>query len=343
MLKFTSDPRDLRKLLGQYELASIPIDEEARKYLCKVVINIVADNSQGKRVYSKNLFWQLICLCGYIKIDQDAFESLLVGINKFANVEALDRYYQEITHLLIAANQENLLSKKAKETIENILKKDLEQIAKEKNPSSHVELTQELASCCDNIDNNFESEINDLINNQKIDTVVDIYQCCSEEIQKKIREIQGIDDLVPTVKGYINYLMLVQKNIVTMKEDANNQIIKWLKKQQKNKKHAKDINDVILAYCNLILVNPQAIKDKEKIVRIIKDSTSEISKWLTDVDGFDYSAFELNWLSQCYGGLLAKLAEKPIVRENVAKEVKKQFLNKTLDDQILKIYMKYFV
>lgn len=343
MLKFTSDPKDLRKLLDQYELASIQIDEEGRKYLCKIIPNLVADNSQEKRVYSKNLFWQLICLCGYIKIDQDTFESLLVGINKFADVEALDRYYQEITHLLIAANQGNLLSKKAKETIENILKKDLEQIAKEKNPSSHVELTQELASCCDNIDNNFESEINDLINNQKIDIVVDIYQCCSEKIQKKICEIQGIDDLVPTVKGYINYLMLVQENIVTMKEDANNQIIKWLKKQQKNKKHAKDVNDVILAYCNLILVNPQAIKDKEKIVRIIKDSTSGISKWLTDVDGFDYSAFELNWLSQCYGGLLAKLSEKPIVRENVAKEVKKQFLNKTLDDQILKIYMKYFV
>ncbi len=149
--------------------------------------------------------------------------------------------------------------------------------------------------------------------------------------------------MVPTAKGYINYLMLVQKNIVAMKEDANNQIINWLKKHQKNKKYAEDVKDVVLAYCNLILVNHQAIKDKEKIVRIIKDSPSGISKWLTDVDGFDYSAFDLNWLSKCYGGLLAKLAEKPIVRENVAKEVKKQFLSRTLDNQILKIYMQYFV
>ncbi len=150
--------------------------------MCKIIPNLVADNSQGKRVYSKNLFWQLICLCGYIKIDQDTFESLLVGIDKFANFKALDRYWREINHLLIAANQENLLSKKAKETIKNILKKDLEQIAKEKDPSSHVVLTQELASCCDKVDDSFESEINSLTNNRKIDTLVDIYQYCSKTI-----------------------------------------------------------------------------------------------------------------------------------------------------------------
>lgn len=343
MLRFTSDPRDLRKLLDQYELASIQIDKASRKYLCKIIPNLVADNSQGKRVYSKNLFWQLICLCGYIKIDRDIFELLLEGIDKCANFKALDRYRQEINHLLIAASQEDLLSKKAKETIKNILKKDLEQIAKEKNPSSHVELTQELVSCCDKVDDSFESEVNSLTNNRKIDTLVDIYQYCSKKIQKKICKTPGISDLMCTPEGYARYLGMVQNNIINMKKADNDQIINWLKKQSKNKKYANDINDVILAYCNLILVNPQAIKDKEKVVRIIKDSTSGISKWLTDVDGFDYSTFDLNWLLRCSGGLLISLAKKPIVRKNVAKEVKRQFLSRTLDDQILKIYMKYFV
>lgn len=340
MLRFTSDPRDLRKLLDQYELASIQIDKAARKYLCKIIPNLVADNIQGKRVYSKNLFWQLICLCGYIKIDRDIFELLLEGIDKFTNFRAFDRYWREINHLLIAANQENLWSKKAKDTIKNILKKDLEQIAKEKEPSSHVKLTQGLASCCDNIDNGFESEISSLTNNRKIDTLVDIYQYCSKKIQKTIRETPGISDLVCTPAGYARYLGMVHNNIINMKKADNDQIIEWLKKKPKD---SDDEERVALAYCNLMLANPQAIKDKEKINNVIKESSSEIIKWLIDVKGFDYSTFDLNWLLSCSGGLLISLAEKPIVHENVAKEVKKQFLNKTLDDQILKIYMKYFV
>lgn len=69
------------------------------------------------------------------------------------------------------------------------------------------------------------------------------------------------------------------------------------------------------------MVNPQTVKDKEKVVKAIKESSIEISKWLVDVDEYDYNNFDLNWLSRCSGGLLKKLAEKPIVRENVAEKV----------------------
>ncbi|MCD5448235.1 hypothetical protein LOB72_05655 [Lactobacillus delbrueckii subsp. lactis] len=140
------------------------------------------------------------------------------------------------------------------------------------------------------------------------------------------------------------YLKMVQNNIIKMKKADNDKIISWLKKQQEDKKYVNDEEEnVTLAYCNLILINPQAVKDKEKIVEVIKKSSSEISKWVIDVDGFDYSSFNLNWLLGCSGGLLKVLARKPIVRKNVAQEVKKQFLNRTLDEPILKIYMKYFV
>ncbi|MFK5586452.1 SIR2 family protein [Lactobacillus delbrueckii] len=344
MLRFTSDPQELRKILDQYDLASIKIDEEARKYLYNIIPNLVTDNKQGNRIYSKNLFWQLICLCGYIKIDQEVFESLLVGIDKLTDFKVFDRHWREIDCLLIAANQESLLSKKTKEIIKNILKKDLEQIAKENDPSSHEKLTQQLLECYDKVDISFTSEIKALIDNKKINIVVDVYQFCSKKIQKIIREAPEISDLVPTPTEYAMYLKMVQNNIIKMKKADNDKIISWLKKQQEDKKYVNDEEEnVTLAYCNLILINPQAVKDKEKIVEVIKKSSSEISKWVIDVDGFDYSSFNLNWLLGCSGGLLKVLARKPIVRKNVAQEVKKQFLNRTLDEPILKIYMKYFV
>ncbi|MCD5461900.1 SIR2 family protein [Lactobacillus delbrueckii subsp. bulgaricus] len=344
MLRFTSDPQELRKILDQYDLASIKIDEEARKYLYNIIPNLVTDNKQGNRIYSKNLFWQLICLCGYIKIDQEVFESLLVGIDKLTDFKVFDRHWREIDCLLIAANQESLLSKKTKEIIKNILKKDLEQIAKENDPSSHEKLTQQLLECSDKVDISFTSEIKALIDNKKINIVVDVYQFCSKKIQKIIREAPEISDLVPTPTEYAMYLKMVQNNIIKMKKADNDKIISWLNKQQEDKKYVNDEEEnVTLAYCNLILINPQAVKDKEKIVEVIKKSSSEISKWVIDVDGFDYSSFNLNWLLGCSGGLLKVLARKPIVRKNVAQEVKKQFLNRTLDEPILKIYMKYFV
>lgn len=253
-----------------------------------------------------------------------------------------DRYCNEIVYLLVAAEQGDLLQKNAKETIKEILKKDLELTAKEKDPSSHMKLTQFLASHCGKVDSSLSIEIDDLIRERKIDTLVDIYQWCSKEIQRKIREVQGIGDLVYTPNGYVRYLNLVRENIISMKKDDNAKIINWLKKQQKSQQRVSDEEDVALAYCNLILVNPQAVKDKEKVVKVVKESSIEISKWLVDVDGYDYNNFDLNWLSRCSGELLKKLAEKPIVCESVAKEVKKQFFSRTLDNQELKIYMKYF-
>lgn len=342
MLRFTGDTNDIVKIFRDYDCASIPIDKEANRYLDKIISNLVDNNGQGNKLYSRNLFWQLITICSYVKIDQGIFESLLEGIKKNTTFMNFDSYCNEIVYLLVAAEQGDLLQKNAKETIKEILKRDLELTAKEKNPSSHMKLTQFLASYCGKVNSSFAIEIDDLIRERKIDTLVDIYQWCSKEIRKKIRKVQGIGDLVSTPKGYVRYLNLVRKNIISMKKDDNAKIINWLKKQQKSQQRVSSEEDIALAYCNLILVNPQAVKDKEKVVKVIKESSIEISKWLIDVDGYDYNNFDLNWLSRCSGRLLKKLAEKPIVRENVAKEVKKQFFSRTLDSQELKIYMKYF-
>ena len=200
-----------------------------------------------------------------------------------------------------------------------------------------------MASCCDKVDNSFASEIDSLIDNHKLDVLVDIYRYCSKKIQRKIREAPGIGDLAPNPEGYIRYLQSVQDNIIDMKKADNDQIIDWFKGKQEDKSHVKDDEDeVVLAYCNLILVNPQAARDKEKIKKVIKESRSEICKWLIDVDRFNYKDFDLNWLLGCPGGLLKKLAKKPIVRKNVIQEVKKQFSNGKLKNEILKIYMEYF-
>lgn len=343
LLRFTSDSKELKKYLEEIESASISIDDEAKSYLRKIIPNLSTDNSSKNRLYINNLFWWLIYLCRYIRIDSDIFESLLREIDKVVDFTTFDSHGNEIFNFLGTAEQEHLLSTNAKVMIKKILKKDLAQIASRKDPSSHSNLTQQLASCCDKVDNSFVSEINSLIDNHKLDVLVDIYRYCSKKIQRKIREAPGIGDLAPNPEGYIRYLQSVQDNIIDMKKADNDQIIDCLKGKQEDKSHVKDDEDeVVLAYCNLILVNPQAARDKEKIKKVIKESRSEICKWLIDVDGFNYKAFDLNWLLGCPGGLLKKLAKKPIVRKNVIQEVKKQFSNRTLDNQILKIYMEYF-
>lgn len=321
MLRFTGDTKDIVEIFRDYDFASIPIDKEANRYLNKIIPNLVDNNDQGNKLYSRNLFWQLITICSYVKIDQGIFESLLEGIEKNTTFMNFDRYCNEIVYLLVVAEQGDLLQKNAKKTIKKILKKDLELTAKEKNLSSHIELTRTLASYCGMVDNSLVGEIDELIKERKIDTLVDIYLWCSKKIQKKIREVQGIGDLVSTSNGYVRYLNSVRENIISMKKDDNAQIINWLKEQQKSQQRVSDEEDVALAYCNLILVNPQTVKDKEKVVKAIKESSIEISKWLVDVDEYDYNNFDLNWLSRCSGGLLKKLAEKPIVRENVAEKV----------------------
>lgn len=55
------------------------------------------------------------------------------------------------------------------------------------------------------------------------------------------------------------------------------------------------------------------------------ESDDEMSKWLLDLNEFDYNKFESSWLLLCGDKLLKSIVENPEVKQNIISVYKKQY------------------
>ena len=68
-----------------------------------------------------------------------------------------------------------------------------------------------------------------------------------------------------------------------------------------------------------------------------------MSNWLSNMDDFDYSFFECNWLILCGKDLLHKIADDETARNSILKAYKKQYDNKKVSTTANDIIVKYFL
>lgn len=70
---------------------------------------------------------------------------------------------------------------------------------------------------------------------------------------------------------------------------------------------------------------------------------NEFTKWLVDLERYDYSRFDLTWLKRGYVSLLNKLADNKIVRDSIVSVYKKKYPSEYIDNKTNEIIIKYFV
>jgi hypothetical protein len=85
------------------------------------------------------------------------------------------------------------------------------------------------------------------------------------------------------------------------------------------------------------------INDIELLKSIVRKSDDEMSKWLLDLDGFDYGKFQCKWLTLCHQGLIDLIAGNRIARESIIRVYKEQYGSLTDSTKINDIIIKNFV
>ena len=99
--------------------------------------------------------------------------------------------------------------------------------------------------------------------------------------------------------------------------------------------------DVLQQMINLFLDNK--IIDVELLKNIVGKSDDEMSKWLLDLDNFDYTKFDCSWLTLCQQGLIDLIVANDIARKGILNNYKEQYDTLTDSTKITDIIVRNFI
>ena len=97
------------------------------------------------------------------------------------------------------------------------------------------------------------------------------------------------------------------------------------------------VKELVNLYLNDKLTNIDNLKN------MVYETDDEMSKWLLNLNNFDYNKFECSWLVLCGGRLLKSIAENQEVKQNIISSYKKQYGYLLEADKVNDIIIKYFI
>lgn len=178
-----------------------------------------------------------------------------------------------------------------------------------------------------------------------------IYLQCSENTQRMIRE--WIKNWNPgnSVEDYRTYLVGIQAGAISMSTVQKEKIVKFLKEQETSyvdyrKRGILDSRNQSLVRCILNLVSIAIIgkvEDKTWIIKICKEYQLKLALWLLDMNNEDnWKDFQPEWLNQCDSELLQRIAENKQWCFKIATIMKKEYLERKIDEGVIEKYFRYF-
>lgn len=101
-----------------------------------------------------------------------------------------------------------------------------------------------------------------------------------------------------------------------------------------------EYENVLTTMCNLYL-NDKII-DVGTLKEIIKNSEQDNLIFLSDIENFDYSKFNIEWLTSFHDGLLIDISQNETAKANIIKKFCEKMESGEISNQLLKLYFKYF-
>lgn len=153
------------------------------------------------------------------------------------------------------------------------------------------------------------------------------------------------------IGDYYQYCEGVLAEVIVNDARVEMEIVSWLSSMIENSKKEDHSNilyigglshlSILKQLINLYLDNK--IINVENLKKVTYESDDEMSKWLLDLNEFDYNKFECSWLGLCGDKLLKSIVENPEVKQNIISAYKKQYDSLSESDKVSDIIVKYFI
>ncbi len=353
MLRYLNQ-NDLKKLFKEYDIKFLSIDDNALLYVEGISDSIFeACDFVSYDLTYQDIFWKYLELISHIEISDKLAVKVLEYLCIRMNASDYFRHRECINRLILNICDEKCdecsnISKSAYKLVNAIF--DL--FKKDSSNQQYFAIVSNLTYICKQNGNLYDNKtkIYDLISGCNIKFFVWLYQNLGTDCQKLILDYFNEWRPDNDAKDYILYCDAVFSNLIKSDKDIEKQIYKWIVEthSRKNKNvgiftypKSEDCSDVIKQLINLYLNNQ--ILDIKQLNQIVQQFGDMMSKWLIDIEKFDYENFDCNWLELCRPKLLRNISKNKIANANIRKAYKVQSKSKSLSNKIQDIIVDYFL
>lgn len=347
MIKYMSE-KDILNLAIQYQINTISMKDGYNDYLRTVLSNLKLENNLNR----ESQLWNCIAITPYVNPCADLIEDILDCISEKFNYFVY-RTHREVIYRVLSVCYRNKYFKQKQDGIFRIedyaLGRFFNNLIMKANHTggaenqSYSEIIQEVSNIYYNTyQEYYDDNINELICNTNSLIIAKIYPNCGEKNKEMIKKHfeKWIGNV--TWQSFEIYYYIVMNNILEPSESYEQLILDKLGdiEAESYSRYPNDYQNILTTMYNMYMGSK--LIQAEKFKTIIKESDNTELVFLSDMDNFDYSKFNLEWLKMYSGGLLDEICKNKTARYEISKIYANKVEHGEIDVQLLRLYFKHF-
>lgn len=348
--------KDLVKYFKEYGIKKLPICEDGKTYLNNICKSICNESKRHKRtIFETDRFWSYLELISRTNISEEVAQIVLKRLMEIDNEVDVRTYKDTISCFVLNICDEklyenndvcNLINEFTDKIIGFVIAdKDISSIlscviinliyfiSKSETKYNNVALVKKLV----------EADLRTLL--------FDLYPYLNSESQNIIKEkYNSWKPRKESADEYNQYCEGVLSGALEINKDIENEILQWILGNIENDIEKNGLinlgfsinhTGVMKNMINLFL-NDKII-DVDLLKNIVGKSDDEMSKWLLDLQGFDYTKFNCSWLKLCKQKLLDSIVKNEIAKNSILNIYKMQYATLAEREKINDIIINNFI
>lgn len=350
--------KDLINYFKEYGLKKIPVCDDGKKYL-RDVCNSICGESQRKKytIFECDRFWSYLELICHTEISGDIAKTVLQRLLEIKNEidirtykDSINRFVRNICDEKLYADQDicEFVNKFTNNLIGFVV---ADKFISDMLSSTVINMLYFLNK--GEVQYNNFDVIKRLVDDDYRSLLFEMYHYLNDESQTAIKlKYTTWKPQKGDGNEYYQYCNGVLNEAIEANQEIEQEILQWIltginSVVEDNDNtlnaigHFLNHKDVMKNMVNLFLSDK--IYDIELLKSIVRKSDDEMSKWLLDLEGFDYGKFQCKWLTLCRQGLIDSIAGNKIARESIISVYKEQYDSLTDSTKINDIIIKNFI
>ena len=351
MLRYLN-AKEIALLFKENKVKHLPLSDSAKEYIDKICETICSTKDLNSPIYIDR-FWTFLNYISHTSMSEHTARVILARLIVIKNSADILAHNGEINSFVVKlCDQKSLQSDAIFALSYQFLISLFEMMKMEMSIAINVStLSANLLFFFAKSGRKFSEEelLGPFISDKHLLLLSQWYPNLAEVLQKTVSEKIALWTPLQNAEQYFLYCIAVLSEMIEPSREMETQIFEWIEAENQ-KTIQKDVNvvvfpnprnyhDVISAFSNLHL--QKKIFDLPRFVSVADKCGDLFTKWIVDMENFDYNLFDLKWLLICPAGILKDIASNEKVREGIINEYKLEFSG--IDNEINDIIVKYFL
>lgn len=341
------DKAVLLNLFSEYDLQRINLSADAKEYIATLVDTVPTILTNSSK-WNKGPFERLLVVLSRIELDENSALKILTSLSTINEPGFFHWFKDSIAPFCQAVSNQDIHSSDRICAISSeLLSKLFGFIIADTNYSQI--LWNEVASlinCCYKGDNPYSDlkTISDLLEAKQYRLIVNIYLALSEEAKTHIKEYFSTKLKEKELSEPSMYAKMVIKDIRTPDQSIEKKCYKVfeddIKKAESGVQEISFENPLSL-FVNLYLND--LIIDKDTFRSIVLRTDDNNAKWLIDPENYDYTNFQIKWLTFCSTELLNTMSANESISQQILKRFSQDYHEGKLESRETKVVIDNFI